>query len=294
MYAVYLLCKEDTTLTAFETVSKTNKDFTFVKGKEYKGLERGDILTIIPEDCRENLAYYEISVQDALKIFTTVDVEHFAGSYDTAFRMEPEEYRGFNGTCSWNSQIKLYEGEILDIDEKVTYTGNNAIEINTNFQKAVDNYLSNRKKQNQSSRPDVPKQDLDNQVKIVLKDTALNMLRNNIQLHIVRKCIDKDILGDDELRELKTVVDSEKARTYLVNPFCPNCGEEHMRFEVTISEEEQKVVDEYYEQHKNESPIVLALSPCPMYVEREFRCVCCGTVFMKKVGICRERQGGLQ
>ena len=131
-------------------------------------------------------------------------------------------------------------------------------------------------------------------VKEVLKDTALRMLRQNIKLYVVRKCIDCKVVSDDELRELKAAVDSEKARTYLVNPFCPSCGEEHMRFEVTISKEEQEIVDEYYEQHKNESPIVLALSSCPLYVERQFRCTCCGTVFTKKVGICRENQGYFQ
>lgn len=129
-------------------------------------------------------------------------------------------------------------------------------------------------------------------VKEVLKNTALKMLQQDIKLHIVRKCIN-NIISDDELLELKSIIDSEKARTYRVNPFCPNCGEEHMRFEVTISEEEQNVVDSFYEQHKNESPIVLALSPCPLYVEREFRCTCCGTVFTKKVGICRSCQGRL-
>lgn len=67
-----------------------------------------------------------------------------------------------------------------------------------------------------------------------------------------------------------------------------------MRFEVTISEEEQKVVDQYYDQHKNESSLMLALSPCPLYVEREFKCVCCGAAFTKTVGICRERQGGFR
>ncbi len=130
-------------------------------------------------------------------------------------------------------------------------------------------------------------------VKDILEGVAVNLFQQNVKLYVVRKCIDRNVISDDELRELKAAVDSEKARTYLVNPFCPNCGEEHMRFEVTISEEEQRVLDQYYEQHKNESPLILALSPCPLYVEREFRCTCCGAVFTKTVGICRERQGGL-
>lgn len=81
---------------------------------------------------------------------------------------------------------------------------------------------------------------------------------------------------------------SQECRIYRVNPFCPNCGEEHVYYDIEISEEEQKIVDDYYEQHKNETTIVLLLNPAPLRVERKFRCPCCNTVFTKEVSIIRE------
>ena len=81
---------------------------------------------------------------------------------------------------------------------------------------------------------------------------------------------------------------SQESRIYRVNPFCPSCGEEHIYYDIEISEEEQKIVDDYYEQHKNETTWFLLLSPAPLYVEREFRCPCCKKTFTEKVGIMRE------
>lgn len=85
---------------------------------------------------------------------------------------------------------------------------------------------------------------------------------------------------------------SQECRIYRVNPFCPSCGEEHVYYNIEISEEEQKIVDDYYEQHKNETTLALLLSPAPLYVERGFQCPCCKTTFTKTVGIIRECRKG--
>lgn len=77
--------------------------------------------------------------------------------------------------------------------------------------------------------------------------------------------------------------------TYRVNPFCPNCGEEHLYFEIQISEEEQRQVESFYEANKDCSPIRLTLERAvPLTVTREFECPCCGAVFEASVPICRE------
>lgn len=88
--------------------------------------------------------------------------------------------------------------------------------------------------------------------------------------------------------DYKENIMSQESRIYRVNPFCPSCMEEHAYYDVEISEEEQKIVDDYYEQHKNETTLRLLLSPAPLYVEREFQCPCCKKIFTKMVGIVRE------
>jgi len=79
-----------------------------------------------------------------------------------------------------------------------------------------------------------------------------------------------------------------EGRKYRVNPFCPNCGEEHAYYTICITEEEQQQVDKFYEEKKYRSELESLLGPCALYLEREFRCPVCGAVFKKVVGIYRE------
>ena len=91
-----------------------------------------------------------------------------------------------------------------------------------------------------------------------------------------------------KLEELEETEKLSEQKIYRVNPFCPHCGEEHVWFNIIISDEEQKKMDLYYKENENKSEFALLLAPPPLFVETEFRCPCCGEVFVAKVGIYRE------
>lgn len=79
-----------------------------------------------------------------------------------------------------------------------------------------------------------------------------------------------------------------EGRKYRVNPFCPNCGEEHAYWTIAITEEEQKIVDKYYEDNKFKSTLEMVFAEIknpPLVVEKEFQCPVCRTVFIKRVPI---------
>ena len=85
-----------------------------------------------------------------------------------------------------------------------------------------------------------------------------------------------------------TVENSVKDRYYRVNPFCPSCGEEHAYYTICITGDEQKKVDEFYEEKKYNSTLESLFGPCPLFIEKEFQCPVCKVVFVAKVGIRRE------
>ena len=91
-----------------------------------------------------------------------------------------------------------------------------------------------------------------------------------------------------KLEELEETEKLSEQKIYRVNPFCPHCGEEHVWFNIIISDEEQKKMNLYYKENENKSEFALLLAPPPLFVETEFRCPCCGEVFVAKVGIYRE------
>ena len=102
-------------------------------------------------------------------------------------------------------------------------------------------------------------------------------------------------LTGEELEKLKKKLEKleeteklSEQKIYRVNPFCPHCREEHVWFNIIISDEEQKKMDLYYKENENKSEFALLLAPPPLFVETEFRCPCCGEVFVAKVGIYRE------
>lgn len=80
----------------------------------------------------------------------------------------------------------------------------------------------------------------------------------------------------------------KKHKIYRVNPSCPNCGEEHTYYDIMLSEEEQKILDNYYADHQGESSLALLLSNPPLRIEKSFKCPICKTVFSKNMGIYRE------
>ena len=42
-------------------------------------------------------------------------------------------------------------------------------------------------------------------------------------------------------------------RLYKINPTCPGCGEEHLYWQVGLTDEEQAILDTHTEEHKGES-----------------------------------------
>lgn len=88
----------------------------------------------------------------------------------------------------------------------------------------------------------------------------------------------------------------KEERCYRVNPFCPNCREEHLYWTIIISEEEQKKMDAYYADKAkgNQSPLAIMLEGPPLRVERTFQCPICKTEFTKSVGLFREDRIGYQ
>lgn len=81
-----------------------------------------------------------------------------------------------------------------------------------------------------------------------------------------------------KLEELEETEKLSEQKIYRVNPFCPHCGEEHVWFNIVISDEEQKKMDLYYKENENKSEFALLLAPPPLFVKTKFRCPCCEAV----------------
>lgn len=54
-----------------------------------------------------------------------------------------------------------------------------------------------------------------------------------------------------KLEELEETEKLSEQKIYRVNPFCPHCREEHVWFNIIISDEEQKKMDLYYKENEN-------------------------------------------
>lgn len=52
------------------------------------------------------------------------------------------EYRGFNGSVSWNEVNNRYFGKIMGISRFVAYNGKNYAELNYQFRDSVDLYMT--------------------------------------------------------------------------------------------------------------------------------------------------------
>lgn len=107
----------------------------------------------------------------------------------------------------------------------------------------------------------------------------------------IAECIPE--LSLDEIREIETEYKELLRRWYRVNVFCPNCKEEHIYFDILITEEEQKQMDDYYKEHQGLSSLALAILGPPLFVERtNLKCPCCKAVFNANIGVTRTASFG--
>lgn len=81
-------------------------------------------------------------------------------------------------------------------------------------------------------------------------------------------------------------------RLYQINPTCSQCKEEHMWWNVRLTDEEQKKLDHHTEVHKAESELYSLLSEPAIIITRKLKCGECGVEFEARVGIWKEMEVG--
>ena len=54
------------------------------------------------------------------------------------------EYKGFIGTVEFSASDNILFGKVLGVNGLLSYEGKNIIELRNDFEKAVDDYISNR------------------------------------------------------------------------------------------------------------------------------------------------------
>lgn len=94
-----------------------------------------------------------------------------------------------------------------------------------------------------------------------------------------------------ERRFIKSHFPNEQLRIYRVSNICPYCGEEHLTSYVTLTEEEQRQMDDFYINKKGLSDLaqlIYALDEAPVYVTRRFRCGCCHKSFEQTVAVIKQ------
>ena len=76
-------------------------------------------------------------------------------------------------------------------------------------------------------------------------------------------------------------------RIYRINPTCPFCLEEHMYWDIQLTDEEQEKLDHHTKEH-SVPPLESLLSPPAIIVTRTLKCGCCKKTFEKNIGIRKE------
>lgn len=76
-------------------------------------------------------------------------------------------------------------------------------------------------------------------------------------------------------------------RVYRVNPICPYCKEEHIYWDIALTDDEQEKLDRHTEEHKGESTLKSLLSPPGIVITRNLKC-CCGKEFETNIAIRKE------
>ena len=81
-------------------------------------------------------------------------------------------------------------------------------------------------------------------------------------------------------------------RFYKINPPCPHCHEEHIWWQIQLTDEEQAKMDEYVDENKGRSSISLLLGKPGIIVTRKLKCCYCGEVFEARSGLWKDNEVG--
>ena len=93
----------------------------------------------------------------------------------------------------------------------------------------------------------------------------------------------------DKVYKVEMRKQGEKTKKwYRVNPFCHSCGEEHLYYNILLTEEEQKKLDDFYMENKGKSFMEIVFGNPPLVVRQRFRCPMCKMRFIKDVAIYKE------
>ena len=88
-------------------------------------------------------------------------------------------------------------------------------------------------------------------------------------------------------------------RKYRINPTCPNCGEEHCCWTITLSDEEQETLDNYYKTHEKDHQgnphlfnLMYDIENKPLVIKRVLQCSQCDEEFEATVTVFQEDELG--
>ena len=64
------------------------------------------------------------------------------------------KYKGYSGEVEYDSEAKIFHGEVLDTKDVITFQGKSVSEIEKSFKESIDDYLEFCKKRGEE--PDKP------------------------------------------------------------------------------------------------------------------------------------------
>ena len=124
-------------------------------------------------------------------------------------------------------------------------------------------------------------------------------INNDQTAKYVRAALDFKAIEEACQQFMNNIQTKTSGRKYRVNKFCPHCGEEHCCWTIVLTEEEQRVLDAYYESKKDmrESQSNLAnllddIGSKPLVVKRSLRCGVCNKDFDANITVFKENEIG--
>lgn len=117
-----------------------------------------------------------------------------------------------------------------------------------------------------------------------LRNAAIQIKNSDDSLFVLPQIMEREYLKTNGL--------DQKIRVYRINPICPYCGEEHVYYDVTLTEKEQKQIDAAYENPdlKGKSDLeqlIRTMNNAPVYIIRRVHCIC-GKSYDVKIGVTRQ------